>query len=65
MLKNSNEAVDRVMRGEGAPSPIYRVRTVLLQILDEALYKVPLQKIEKKLYLKLTKNILLNINLKH
>ena len=41
------EAVDRVMRGEGAPSPIYEGEdSVIAQILDgkKALYKVPLPK---------------------
>ena len=39
------EAVDRVMRGEGAPSPIYEGEdSVIARILDgkKALYKVPL-----------------------
>jgi len=41
------EAIDRVMRGEGAPSPIYEGEdSVISQILDgkNALYKVPLPK---------------------
>ena len=41
------EAVDRVMRGEGAPSPIYEGEdSVIARILDgkKALYKVPLTK---------------------
>jgi len=41
------EAVDRVMRGEGAPSPIYEGEdSVVARILDgkKALYKVPLPK---------------------
>jgi len=41
------EAVDRVMRGEGAPSPIYEGEdSVIAQILDgkKASYKVPLPK---------------------
>ena len=41
------EAVDRVMRGEGAPSPIYEGEDrVIARILDgkKALYKVPLPK---------------------
>ncbi len=41
------EAVDRAMRGEGAPSPIYEGEdSVIAQILDgkKALYKVPLPK---------------------
>ncbi len=41
------EAVDRVMRGEGAPSPIYEGEdSVIARILDgkKALYKVPLPK---------------------
>ncbi len=41
------EAVDRVMRGEGAPSPIYEGEDSLIaRILDgkKALYKVPLPK---------------------
>ena len=41
------EAVDRVMRGEGAPSPIYEGEdSVIARILDgkRALYKVPLPK---------------------
>ena len=65
------EAVDRVMRGEGAPSPIYEGEdSVIARILDgkKANYKVPFQKKErlKKLYLKHTqKNILQNINHKH
>ena len=53
------EAVDRVMRGEGAPSPIYEGEdSVIARILDgkKALYKISLQKMnQKKLYLKLTK----------
>jgi len=41
------EAVDRIMRGEGAPSPIYEGEdSVIARILDgkKALYKVPLPK---------------------
>ena len=41
------EAVDRVMRGEGAPSPIYEGEdSVIARILDgkKALYKIPLPK---------------------
>ncbi len=41
------EAVDRAMRGEGAPSPIYEGEdSVIAQILDgkKALYKIPLPK---------------------
>ena len=41
------EAVDRVMRGEGAPSPIYEGEdSVIARILDgkKSLYKVPLPK---------------------
>ncbi len=41
------EAVDRAMRGEGAPSPIYEGEdSVIAQILDgkKAIYKVPLPK---------------------
>ena len=41
------EAVDRVMRGEGAPSPIYEGEdSVIARILDgkNALYKIPLPK---------------------
>ncbi len=41
------EAMDRVMRGEGAPSPIYEGEdSVIARILDgkKALYKVPLPK---------------------
>ena len=41
------EAVDRVMRGEGAPSPIYEGEdSVVARILDgkNAFYKVPLPK---------------------
>ena len=41
------EAIDRVMRGEGAPSPIYEGEdSVIARILDgrKALYKVPLPK---------------------
>ena len=41
------EAVDRVMRGEGAPSPIYEGEdSVIARILDgkKAIYKVPLPK---------------------
>ena len=41
------EAIDRVMRGEGAPSPIYEGEdSIIAQILDgkNALYKVPLPK---------------------
>ena len=43
--KLATEAVDRAMRGEGSPSPIY-VGEVIAQILDgkKALYKVPLPK---------------------
>ena len=64
------EAVDRAMRGEGAPSPIYEGEdSVIARILDgkKAIYNVPLPKKgeSKKLFLKLIqKNILLNINLK-
>ena len=45
--KLSIEAVDRTMRGEGAPSPIYEGEdSVIARILDgkKALYKVPLPK---------------------
>ena len=45
--KLSIEAVDRAMRGEGAPSPIYEGEdSVIARILDgkNALYKVPLPK---------------------
>ena len=47
------EAVDRAMRGEGAPSPIYEGEdSVISRILDgkKAMYKVPLPKVgeEKK-----------------
>ena len=45
--KLSIEAVDRAMRGEGAPSPIYEGEdSVIAQILDgkKAIYKVPLPK---------------------
>jgi len=45
--KLSIEAVDRTMRGEGAPSPIYEGEdSVIARILDgkKALYKVPLTK---------------------
>ena len=41
------EAIDRVMRGEGAPSPIYEGEdSVVARILDgkKALYKIPLPK---------------------
>ena len=41
------EAIDRVMRGEGAPSPIYEWEdSVIARILDgkKAIYKVPLPK---------------------
>tara|TARA_B100000780_G_scaffold264687_1_gene219529 strand:+ start:81 stop:1583 length:1503 start_codon:yes stop_codon:yes gene_type:complete len=41
------EAIDRVMRGEGAPSPIYEGEdSVIARILDgkKAIYKVPLPK---------------------
>ena len=41
------EAIDRVMRGEGAPSPIYEGEdSVIARILDgkKALYKIPLPK---------------------
>ncbi len=41
------EAVDRVMRGEGAPSPIYEGEdSVIARILDgkKAIYKIPLPK---------------------
>ena len=44
------EAVDRVMRGEGAPSPIYEGEdSVIARILDgkKAVYKVPLPKKRK------------------
>ena len=65
------EAVDRAMRGEGGPSPIYEGEdSVIARILDgkNANYKVSLPKkiTRRKLFLKLTqKNILPNINLKH
>ena len=45
------EAVDRTMRGEGAPSPIYEGEdSVIARILDgkKALYKVPLPKKNEK-----------------
>ena len=45
------EAIDRAMRGEGAPSPIYEGEdSVIARILDgkKALYKVPLPKKMKK-----------------
>ena len=45
--KLSIEAVDRAMRGEGAPSPIYEGEdSIIARILDgkNALYKVPLPK---------------------
>ena len=45
--KLSIEAVDRAMRGEGAPSPIYEGEdSVIARILagKKALYKVPLPK---------------------
>ena len=45
------EAVDRAMRGEGAPSPIYEGEdSVVARVLDgkKALYKVPLTKKIKK-----------------
>ena len=45
--KLSIEAVDRAMRGEGAPSPIYEGEdSVIARILDgkKAIYKVPLPK---------------------
>ena len=45
--KLSIEAVDRTMRGEGAPSPIYEGEdSVIARILDgkKAIYKVPLPK---------------------
>ncbi len=45
------EAIDRAMRGEGAPSPIYEGEdSVIAQILDgkKALYKVPLPKIKEE-----------------
>ena len=64
------EAVDRVMRGEGAPSPIYEGEdSVIARILDgnKALYKVPLPKkgeVKKAILETYTKSILLNINLK-
>ena len=49
------EAVDRVMRGEGAPSPIYEGEdSVIARILDgkKASYKVPLpKKMRKKIIL--------------
>ena len=41
------EAVDRAMRGEGAPSPIYEGEdSVVARILDgkKAIYKIPLPK---------------------
>ena len=44
------EAVDRAMRGEGAPSPIYEGEdSVIARILDgkKAIYKVPLPKIKE------------------
>ena len=65
------EAVDRTMRGEGAPSPIYEGEdSVIARILDgkKALYKVPLPKKmkRKKLSLKLIpKSILPNIKHRH
>ena len=65
------EAVDRAMRGEGAPSPIYEGEdSFIARILDgaKANYKVPFQKEmkKKKLFLKhIQKNIRLNIKLKH
>ncbi len=49
--KLSIEAVDRAMRGEGAPSPIYEGEdSVIARILDgkKALYKVPLPKKNEK-----------------
>ena len=65
------EAVDRTMRGEGAPSPIYEGEdSVIARILDgkNAKYNVPLpkkKKRKKKLYWKLIqKNIQLNTKLK-
>ena len=45
------EAVDRAMRGEGAPSPIYEGEdSVIARILDghKAVYKVPLPKINEE-----------------
>tara|TARA_Y100000591_G_scaffold332426_1_gene369688 strand:+ start:1969 stop:3519 length:1551 start_codon:yes stop_codon:yes gene_type:complete len=45
------EAVDRVMRGEGAPSPIYEGEdSVIARVLDgkKANYKVPLPKINQE-----------------
>ena len=45
------EAIDRVMRGEGAPSPIYEGEdSVVARILDgkKALYKIPLPKKKKE-----------------
>ena len=45
------EAVDRAMRGEGAPSPIYEGEdSVIARILDgkKALYKIPLPKKNEK-----------------
>ena len=65
------EAVDRVMRGEGAPSPIYEGEdSVIARILDgkklyiKSLFQKKVK--QKKQYLKLIlKNILLNTNLKH
>ena len=66
------EAVDRAMRGEGAPSPIYEGEdSVIAQILDgkKALYKVPLPKKwrAKKSYSwkHIQKNIQQNTKLKH
>ncbi len=49
--KLSIEAVDRAMRGEGAPSPIYEGEdSVIARMLDgkNALYKVPLPKIKQQ-----------------
>ena len=65
------EAVDRVMRGEGAPSPIYEGEdSVIVRILDGKKHYIkfhfPKKTRLKKLYLKLIlKNTQLNINHKH
>ena len=65
------EAVDRVMRGEGAPSPIYEGEdSVIARILDGKKQNIKFLFLKKekakKLFLKLTqKNILQSINLKH
>ena len=64
------EAVDRCMRGEGAPSPIYEGEdSVIAYVLSgkKAEYTVPLpeKNEEKKAILETyTKNILQNINLR-